>query len=260
MHDLFLQRWEGDVKFPREVVTDQALAGFDRGIFMRYMPGKMNPENRRARDESVFGAHEDYTIPVEYAWTSEHNQRLRTRWDFIERHKKNLKRFYGWLEQTGTGDRLAKMMGTETAQERQDRRQREQAETRDAEQAQLAEQEKRHHLWSPEHFDQFTIVDNYTWKDEPFTHHANKSEINAAYRLAHNLLDTSDFAKIENTQRLLNDLRNEAERSQRDTVEQFDLSAPITTKVSKFLVQQNFQEKVHYEQLEKVNDNEETRK
>lgn len=255
-HDLSVKAWGGKVDQTREVSSDQAIAGFDRGIFMRYILGKANPEDQKTGN--IFGTHEDYTIPVEYAWMTEFHRRPAVRYDFIMRHKKTLERFYGWLEQTGTSDMLAKMTGTETAQERQDRTQRERTEKREAEQTKLAEQQKRHDLWSPEQFDQFTIVDNYSWKDEPFIRHQNKAEINKAYRLAHNLLDEPDFAKIENTQTLLEDLRNEAETNRRDTAEQFDLITPTKTKVPEFLVQQNFQEKVHYEQLEKVNQNEET--
>lgn len=248
-HDLAVKSWGGVVSQKREVGADQAIAGFDRGMFMRYMLGRVNPEDRKSA--TVFSTPEDYKIPAEYAWMTEYTRRPALHYEFIRRHKRTLERFYSFLDQTGTGDALAKMTGAETTQERQDRTQRERAEKRDAEQALRAEQEKREDLWAPEQFDQFTIVDNYTRKDEPFIRHPNKAEISKAYRLARNVLDDPDFTKITNTELLLDKLRTEADNNRRDTTEQFDLASATKAKVPAFVVQQNLHEKVHYEQLEK---------
>ena len=255
-HDLKIKSWGGKVNQTREVSSDQAIAGFDRGIFMRYIEGKANPEDQKTGN--VFATPEDYTIPVEYAWMTEFHRRPAVRYEFIMRHKKTLERFYGWLEQTGTGDMLAKMTGSETVQERQDRTQRERDEKHQEEQVQRTELQKREKLWTAEQFDQFTIVDNYSWKDEPFNPNGNQAEAHTAYQLAKSVLGDTDFAKLENTQTLLNDLRSEAETGQRDATEQLNLTDATETNVPRFLVQQNFQEKVHYEQLGKVKKNEDT--
>jgi hypothetical protein len=246
-NDLTLKSWDGKVDETKDIGQDEAIAGFDRGVFMRYMLGKTNPEDLKTAN--VFGTPEDYTIPVEYAWLTEFQRRPAARYDFILRHKKTLERFYGWLEQTGTGDMIAKMTGTETTQERQERTKREKAEKFEAEKTKTLELQKRQDVWTPEQFDQFTIVDNYTWQDDPFVRHPKKNEITKAYWLSRKLFDEADFEKIDDAQTLIDSLVTEADSALRDINEQID---PAEAQLPNFVLFQNLHEKVHHEQLEKA--------
>ena len=253
-NDLTLQSWGGKVDETKELPQDQAIAGFDRGVYMRYMLGKPNPEDQRT--PNVFGTPEDYKIPVEYAWLTEFERRAAIRYDFILRHKKALERFYGWLEQTGTSDMIAKMTGTETTQERQERTEREKVEKITVEKEKTVDRQKRQDVWAPEDFEQFSIRDNYLWQNDPFVRQPKKGEITTAYWLSRKLLDENAFEKIDDTQALIEDLSEEAEARQRDVNEQIEVGEPGPSQYPNFAVHQNFREKVHYAQLEKINQNE----
>lgn len=238
-HDLELQSLDGEVDIDREIRQDADIAGFDRGVYMRYMLGKLNPEDQNTFN--VYGTPEDYRIPVEYAWMTETQRRPVLRHDFILRHKKSLERFYGWLEQTGTRD-LFKM--TETTPTRND--------ARSDGSANAPANAPPQGTWRAERFDQFTIVDNYTWHDEPFIPYHNEMEIHKAYTLTQDLLQKSDFESIENTKTLLDDLLVETATRQEETEDYVDSLNPPNTPVAESIRQQNFQEQVHYDQLSKI--------
>ena len=251
LNDMTYSDWEGKILEGKDLGEDQALAGFDRGIYSKYRLGKVNTEDLKSFN--LFGTDEDYKIPVEYAWLTENMRRPAIRYDFIQRHKKTLERFYGWLEQTGTREMVAKVTGAESTQERQARSEREQAERIENEKAEAIALKKRQELWVPEKFDQFTIIDNANWLRESLSVSPDKTEIDRIFRISRQLFEEPDFEKIENTRPLIDDLLLEAENRRKEAQEITDVTAE---QIPKFVARQNFREAVHYDQLERgvIND------
>lgn len=234
--DLTLKKSGGEITegqvFPPE---DQSLAGFDRGMYMRYMPGKNNLD---ANLPNIFGTDEDYYIPVEYAWLTEAKRRPELRPDMIRRHKKTLERFYVWLEQTAPEGAFTTR--ADLNQAKKERQQRERAE----EAQNVAERAKRREIWVPEQFNQFKILDHYTFNRDPYGFHPEKDEIQALYATTGRLMQGADFEEILEVEPTLKALVKE-EKTKRDAGQFEVLFTPQSrTTASKYSILHNYQEDV----------------
>lgn len=245
-HDLELQSLDGEVDIDREIRKDVDIAGFDRGVYMRYMIGKFNPEDENTRN--VYATPEDYRIPVEYAWMTESQRRPVLRHEFILRYRGSLARLFGLLGQTGTDD----LFEATKADKQRDSTKPTPPTPEEQAQVKALKEQPQLGAWRPERFDQFTVVDNYTWRDEPFIPYQNEIEVHKAYALTQNLLQTSDFESIENTKTLLDDLLSETATRRQDTEDYVDSLNPPKTPVAESIRQQNFQDQIHYDQLSKI--------
>lgn len=137
-------------------VEDFALAGFDRGNFFHIKTGVQNPDNRK---KTLALNEEDFVLPVEHAWQTRSKREIaRGRGNLGKKHRASIMRAKTWLTKVLPSYAESEQNKLERREERLKR-----AASANTDLQRFAARAKRDRRWVPEQFNQFTILDNYTF-------------------------------------------------------------------------------------------------
>jgi hypothetical protein len=222
---------------------DYPLAGFDRGIYFSFKEGVLNPDSG---DTQEFLTDEDYMLPVENAWRTRLKRGKTRRRDLMRNHKASLQRVKIWLRKVAPALADAEKKTLEQQQRTGSDRLAAMA---------LATPVERAKGWTPEQFNQFTILDNYTFSKDPYRLQPPKAIFLDAFDASHHLVDTRENFKKEDFEGIgnLEDLTvlvNTMQRGRKESGQQGGKNLRLASRrklaeAPRYSLVQNFEEKVH---------------
>lgn len=229
---------------------DYPLAGFDRGIYFTYKVGQRNMDSGGV---DTWLSDEDYMLPVENAWRSNSKRQQVRRRDLMRRHRASLKRVKTWLR------KIAPALA-EAEQTRLEQRQQKLSSTGNKDVLVFETRAKDNKQWVPEHFNQFQVLDNYTFGRDRYRLRPQTKALKAVINQSRHLFkkkgafEDKDFEKINRLTRVLNrtvyrqSRRNDALKTKRDPLM---TGRKTLKKAPRYALVQNFEEKIQRQVLDK---------
>lgn len=250
----FLDTWfkegKGEVIATVYPYNDYPLAGFDRGIYFFYKEGQINADSRRP---DTWLTDEDHMLPVENAWRSDTMRQKRYRRDLMRNQRAALKRIKTWLRKIAPALAEAEQKRLKELQQKRAGRV-----NRDA--VALARRAERNNQWVPEQFNQFKILDNYTFSTDRYKLRSLSKPLQGVIRDSRQLINKvkksgfkeKDFEKIDAMDNVMHAVEHH-QNTQRNAIQVKKHPSLIRVKTRnnapRYSLRQNFEELVQREMM-----------